>query len=119
MLQEVTSLADGGSWTLLYILFEKDSSFLVCLAWSSRALSGLKRASLSSHPRVALNRGEAYIEQARRLSFGHTSLYGSNYLLAEIFGVGSHPLMIAYGSNFMLTAVEEITEEVEGGTDHR
>jgi hypothetical protein len=40
------------------------------------------------------------------LGFRHASLYGANYLLAEIFGVGSHPLMIAYGSIFMLAAVE-------------
>jgi len=85
VLQEATSLADGGGWALLDVLFEKDTGFLVCLAWSSRTLSGLKRASLSSHSLVALDRGEAYIEQARRSSFGHTSFYGANYLLAEIF----------------------------------
>jgi hypothetical protein len=105
VLQEATSLADGGSWTLLYILFEEDSSFLICLVGSSGALSRLKGPSFSSHPRVALDRGEAYIEEACRLSFGHASLYGSNYLLAEVFGVGSHPPMIAHGSIFMLTAV--------------
>jgi hypothetical protein len=47
MLQEATSLADGGSWTLLYVLFEEDSGFLVCLVRSSRALSRLKRPSFS------------------------------------------------------------------------
>ena len=69
------------------------------------ALSGLKRPSFSGGSGVALDRGEAHVEQARRLSFGHASLYGGNNLLAEVFGVGSHPPMIAYGSNFMLTAV--------------
>ena len=47
VLQEVTSLADGGTWTLLYVLFEKDLGFLVCLAGPSRALSGLKGPSFS------------------------------------------------------------------------
>ncbi len=45
MLQEATSLADGGGWTLLYVLFEEDLGFLVCLAGPSGALCGLKGAS--------------------------------------------------------------------------
>ena len=47
VLQEAASLADGGTWTLLYVLFEKDSGFLVRLAGPSRALCGLKRPSFS------------------------------------------------------------------------
>ena len=42
VLQKAASLADGGAWALLYILFEKELGFLVCLAGPSRALSGLK-----------------------------------------------------------------------------
>jgi len=109
VLQKAASLADGGAWALLYILFEEDCGFLVCLAGSSGALSGFKRASFSSHPRVALDRGEAYVEEASYLSFGHTPLSNSgDYLLAEVFGVGSHLSMIAYGSNFMLIAVSVV-----------
>jgi hypothetical protein len=55
-LQKAASLADGGAWALLYVLFEEDSS--------------------------------------------------CGDLLAEIFGIGSHASMIAYGSTFMLTAVK-------------
>jgi hypothetical protein len=55
MLQEATSLADGGSWTLLYVLFEEDSGFLVCLVGPSGALSRLERASFSGDCRVALD----------------------------------------------------------------
>jgi hypothetical protein len=107
VLQKAASLRDGGAWALLYVLFEKNLGFLVCLAGSSRALSGLERFSLASDPSVALDRGKAHIEQASCLGFGHTPLlYGGDYLLAEVFGIGSHPPMIAYGSNFMLNAVE-------------
>jgi hypothetical protein len=105
VLQEAASLADGGAWALLYVLFEKNLGFLVCLAGSSRALSGLERFSLASDPSVALDRGKAHIEQASCLGFGHTPLYGGDYLLAEVFGIGSHPPMIAYEANFMLNTV--------------
>src|ERR671916_187712 len=107
VLQKAASFADGGARALLYILFEKGSGFLVRLAGSSRALSWREGVSLSDPPSVSLERGEAHVEGAGRLSFGHASLYGSDYLLAEVFGVGSHPSMIACGSKFMLNAVEE------------
>jgi hypothetical protein len=105
VLQEATSLADGGTWTLLYVLFEKELGFLVNLAGPSRALFRLKGVSLTDPSSVALHRGEAHVEGASRLGFGHTPLYGGDYLLAEVFGVGSHTSMIAYRSGFMLTAV--------------
>ena len=85
MLQETASLADGGAWTFLYVLFEEELSFLVRLAGSSRALSGLERFSLARDPSVALDRGKAHVEGASGLSFGHTPLYGGDYLLAEVF----------------------------------
>ena len=107
MFQKAASLSDGGAWTLLYVLFEKELSFFAYLVGSSGALSGLERPPFSSGPRVSLDRGEAYIEEAGRLGFWHTPLYGANYLLTEVFGVSSHPSMIAYGSNFMLTAVDD------------
>src|SRR5215213_6029970 len=62
MLQEATSLADGGGRALFYVLSEKELGFLVRLAGSSRTPSGLKRPSLTSRPRVALDRGEAHVE---------------------------------------------------------
>jgi hypothetical protein len=65
VLQEVTSLADGGAWTLLYVLFEKDSGFLVGLAGPSRALSGLKGTSFSGGSGVALDRGERFTSNKR------------------------------------------------------
>ncbi len=105
MLQEATSLADGGSWALLYIPFEKELGFLVYLAGSSGALFGCEGLSLSGAPSVSLDRGEAHVESASGLSFGHTPLYSGDYLLAQIFGIGSHASMIAYRSTFMLTAV--------------
>src|SRR5215212_1203107 len=106
VLQKATSFADGGARALLYVLFEKGSGFLVRLGGPSGALFGREGVSLSDPPSVSLDRGEAHVEGAGSLSFGHASLYGSDYLLAEVFGIGSHPSMIAYGSNFMLTAVE-------------
>jgi hypothetical protein len=105
VLQEAASLRDGGAWALLYVLFEENSGFLACLAGPSRALSGLKRPSFSGHSRVALDRGEAHVEQARRLSFGHATSYGGDYLLAEVFRISSHPAMIAYRPTFILNAV--------------
>src|SRR3712207_6794161 len=69
VLQEATSLADGGAWALLYIPFEKDSGFLVYLAGSSRALFGREGLSLSGAPSVSLDRGEAHVESASGLSF--------------------------------------------------
>ena len=74
VLQEAASLRDGGAWALLYVLFEEDSGFLVGFAGSSKPLSGLDRFSLASDPSVALDRGKAHLEQAGRLSLGHTSL---------------------------------------------
>jgi len=85
MLQEATSLADGGGWALLYILLQEHLAFLVYLAGSSRALFGREGVSLADAPSVSLDRREAHIEQASSLGFGHTSLYGNNYLLAEVF----------------------------------
>jgi hypothetical protein len=76
VLQEAASLRDGGAWALLYVLFEKELDFLVCLAGSSGALFGLERSSLASDPSVSLDRGKAHIEQASSLGFGHTPLYG-------------------------------------------
>jgi len=85
VLQKATSLRDGGGWALLYIPFEKSLGCLVCLAGPAGALSRLKGASFSSGSRVALERGEAYIEKACSLSFGHASLYSGYYFLAEVF----------------------------------
>jgi hypothetical protein len=78
---------------------------LVYYAGSPRALFGREGASLSDTPSVSLDRREAHVEGASCLSFGHTPLYSGDYLLAQIFGIGSHSSMIAYGSTFMLTAV--------------
>jgi hypothetical protein len=95
VLQKAASFADGGARALLYVLFEKGSGFLVRLAGSSGALSWREGVSLSDPPSVSLDRGEAHVEGAGRLSFGHASLYGGDYLLlAEVFGVGSHPPML-------------------------
>jgi hypothetical protein len=106
VLQEATSLADGGSWALLYIPFEKELGFLSStMRVRPRALFGREGASLSDTPSVSLDRREAHVEGASCLSFGHTPLYSGDYLLAQIFGIGSHSSMIAYGSTFMLTAV--------------
>src|SRR5215212_8728311 len=108
VLQKAAPLSDGGGRAFLYIPFEEELAFLAyLLVGSSGALSGLKRPSFSSDPRVALDRGEAHVEEAGRLSFWHAPLYGANYLLAEIFRVGSHPIMIACGSIFVLTAVRD------------
>ena len=41
-----------------------------------------KRASLADGPGVALHRGEADVEQAGSLAFGHTVLDGFDYLAA-------------------------------------
>ena len=106
MLQKAASLSDGGGRAFLYTPVEKESTFLAYLVGPSGALSGLERPPFSSGSRVALDRGEAQVEQAGRLSFSHAPLYGANYLLAEVFRVGSHPLMIACGSIFMLTAIK-------------
>jgi hypothetical protein len=99
-------LSDGGGRAFLYIPVEKESTFLAYLVGPSRALSGLERPPFSGASRVALDRGEAHVEQAGRLSFWHATFYGANYLLTEVFGVGFHPSIIAHRSIFMLTAVE-------------
>src|SRR5215212_6475140 len=105
VLQKAASLSDGGGRTFLYIPFEEELAFLAYLVGPSGALSGLERPPFSGGSRVALDRGEAHVEEAGRLSFWHAPLYGANYLLAEVFRVGSHPIMIACGSIFVLTAV--------------
>jgi hypothetical protein len=85
VLQKAASLSDGGGRAFLYVPFEKELTFLAYLAGPSRALSGLERPPFSGGPCVALDRGEAHVEQTGRLSFWHAPLYGANYLLAEIF----------------------------------
>ena len=65
VLQEAASLADGGSWALLYILLQEGLGFLRYYAGSSWALSGLKRPSLASHPRVALDLKERLTSKVR------------------------------------------------------
>src|SRR5919112_5956659 len=50
VLQEAPPLADGGGRALFYVLLEKESGFLVRLAGSSGAPSGLKRPSSTSRP---------------------------------------------------------------------
>jgi hypothetical protein len=119
VLQKATSLADGGSWALLYIPFEKELGFLVYYAGSSRALFGREGVSLSGAPSVSLDRGEAHVEGASCLSFGHAPLYSGDYLLAQIFGIGSHSSMIAYGSTFMLTAVGVLNRGRAAGLEAR
>jgi hypothetical protein len=105
MLQEATSLSDGGGRALLYVPFEEDCGFLAYLVGPSGTLSGLKRVSFPGGSGVALDRGEAHVEGASSLSFGHATFYGGNYLLTEVFRVGFHSPMIAHRSIFMLTAV--------------
>jgi hypothetical protein len=56
-------------------------------------MAGGEGVSLSDTPSVSLDRGEAHVEKASRLGFGHASLYGGDYLLTEIFGIGFHPPM--------------------------
>ena len=85
MLQKAASLSDGGGRAFLYIPVEKESTFLAYLVGPSRALSGPERPPFSGGSRVALDRGEAHVEKAGRLSFWHAPLYGANYLLAEVF----------------------------------
>jgi hypothetical protein len=65
VLQKAAPLRDGGAWALLYVLFEKNSGFLVCLAGSSGALSGLERFSLASDPSVALETEERLTSNRR------------------------------------------------------
>ena len=111
VLQKASSLGDGSCRALLHIILEKGSGFLVRLGRSPGALFGGEGVSLLDTPRVSLDRGETHIEKASRLDFGHASLYGGDYLLTEIFGIGFHPPMIAYGSSFMLIAVEALARE--------
>jgi hypothetical protein len=83
--QEAAPLADGGGWALLYILLKEGLGVFVYLAGPSRALFGREGISSSDAPSVALDRGEAHVEQASSLGFWHTPLYGGDYLLAEVF----------------------------------
>jgi len=68
-LQEATSLADGGAWAFLYVLFEKELGLVIYLAGSPRVLTWLKRPSSSSGSRVALDRREANVGGASCLGF--------------------------------------------------
>jgi pimeloyl-ACP methyl ester carboxylesterase len=106
VLQETPPLRDGGGRTLLYILLEQDRGFLVDLVGPSGALLGREWLSPTGGPGITLDRGETHVEDASGLGLGHATFYGGDYLLAEVFGVGSHPPMIAYGSTLMLTAVD-------------
>src|SRR5918994_1297624 len=81
VLQKAASLSDGGSRAFLYIPVEKESAFLAYLVGPSRALSGLERPPFSGGSRVALDRGEAHVEQAGRLSLLHAPPLWAKHLL--------------------------------------
>jgi hypothetical protein len=98
-------LADGGGGVLLHVLLEQDRGFPVDLAGTTGALLGHEGVPPKGGPGVTLGRGEAHVEEASGLGFGHVTFYGGDYLLAEVFGVGSHHAMVAYRSRFMHNAV--------------
>jgi hypothetical protein len=103
--QGAPSLADGGGGVLLHVLLEQDRGFPVDLAGTTGALPGHEGIPPKGGPGVTLGRGEAHVEEASGLGFGHVTFYGGDYLLAEVFGVGSHHAMVAYRSSFMHNAV--------------
>ena len=61
------------------------SSFLT-FSSTFGALPGLYlgASSPTGHPSVALDRGEAYVEEAGSLSLWHATLYSSDYLVAQV-----------------------------------
>ena len=69
-----------------------------CLVWFEGVCS-------ASDPHLALERGEAHIEEASGPSLGCPVFYSFDYLGAEVFRVGSHSPMIAPGSILLTDAV--------------
>ena len=72
-----------------------------------RSLLRREGVPLSCLPRVALDRGEANVEQAGSLGLAGPTFEGGHYLPAEVFGVGFHPLMSSSGSRFLINAIAE------------
>src|SRR5829696_2501846 len=93
--QEVASLADGGCGSRAYILLEELPCELVRFGGSSASLPWGKGLSSRSESGVALDRGEADAEKAGCLGLGRAVLLEClDYLLSQVFGVGSHHPMI-------------------------
>src|SRR4028119_1498920 len=74
MLQKEAPLSDGCRRTLPEVVFEQLLRSLVCLGRPPTALSRLERRSPVGDPHVALDRGEAYTEQASSAGFGRAFL---------------------------------------------
>jgi hypothetical protein len=91
----VASLADGGCGSRAYILLEELPCELVRFGGSSASLPWGKGLSSRSESGVALDRGEADAEKAGCLGLGRAVLLEClDYLLSQVFGVGSHHPMI-------------------------
>src|SRR5215210_7774963 len=99
----MASICDGGCRPYPYVLFEEPLCSLVGFRGSSTSLPGGKGLPLVGKPDVALDRGEADVEEAGGLGLGDATLLDSlDYLLAQVFGVGFHHSMIAPGSSVLI-----------------
>ncbi len=73
VLQEAAPLKDGRDRALLYVLLEQDPGLdFADLVGTTGALPGLERPSFSGGPPIALDGGEAHVEETSGLGFGHT-----------------------------------------------
>ena len=104
--QEAAPVGDGGRRAFLYVFFEEFLGSLVYFRGAPGSLPRSQGTPLLSYPNVAVDRGEAYTEEASGPSSGCPAFYRFDYLAAEVFRVGSHPPMIAPGSIVLTDAVE-------------
>jgi hypothetical protein len=91
--EEAASLFGGGRRTLLHILLEQLRGGLVRLGRFATAFPRRELRSPVGHPRVALDRGEAYTEKASCNGLGDTFFFdGSDDPDSQIFRIGLHKL---------------------------
>ena len=105
--QEVAPTGDGGRQAFPYVFFEELLGSLIYLRGAPESLPRGQGTPFLGHPSVALDPGEAHAEEASGSTVEVPRSMAFGYLAAEVFGVGSHPPVIAPGSIVLTNAVGE------------
>ncbi len=88
---------------------------LVGLRGSARAALRTQRSSFSGYLGVALDGRDAHAEGVSYFDGGHPSLFGLDYLLAQVLRVGVDATMMRQASSYLLQAALEYPEAAGSG----
>src|SRR5215210_5215697 len=92
--QVLTPLGERRRRALLQVGLQQSLGLFACLRLGAGLLLRGERAPLVGHLGIAFDGGEAHGEGAESLALAHTAVEGLDYLLAQVFGVGIHELMV-------------------------